>query len=111
MWSFERRVVTAMITTEDRKIRADVVSFAGGSLGAMPEFLRFGIGAITVGLATWDRGRRLVGAGRTDAEILAWLERHPVGLVRQWARALRSLVLFSEQEHLDAASVAESGGR
>lgn len=104
MWPYERRVVTAMITTDDPDIRADVVTFAGRSLGAMPEFMRFGITAITVGLTGWDRVRRLAGVGRSDIQTLSWLERHPVGLVRQWTRALRSLVLFAEQEQLDAVA-------
>jgi len=44
--------------------------------------------------------------GRPDPQLLEWLEGHRVGLVRQWARALRSLVLFAEQEMLEAAGVA-----
>lgn len=93
-----------MITTDDPRIRAEVVSFVGGSLAAMPEFLRAGITAISVGVGSWARARRLVGAGRSDADQLTWLETHPIGLVRQWARALRSLVLFAEQEKLEAAA-------
>lgn len=104
MLSYERRVVTAMITTDDARIREQVVAFAGGSLGAMPELLRFGISAITVALTAWTTLLGLVGRRRSDAETLSWLETHPIGLVRQWARALRSLVLFSEQELLEGAS-------
>jgi hypothetical protein len=105
MLSYERRVVTAMITTPDPVIRESVVQFVGGSLGAMPEFLRAGITLITVVIGSWSGLRSLVGRTRTPAEELAWLEEHPIGLVRQWARALRSLVLFSEQEQLEAAGV------
>ena len=104
MLSFERRVVSAMITTSDAGIRDQVVAFAGASLGAMPEFLRLGITAITVGLTGWTRLAALAGRRRTDEQLLAWLEGHPIGLVRQWARALRSLVLFSEQELLESAA-------
>ncbi len=111
MLSFERQVVTAMTTAEDPRIRDEVVEFAGRALGAMPEFLRAGITAITIAVGGWCRARRLVGAGRTDAQLLSWLEEHPVGLVRQWARALRSLVLFAEQEKLEAASSPGDGAR
>ena len=105
MLSYERRVVTAMTTTDDPRIRAEVVAFAGGSLGAMPEVLRAGITLISVVIGSWSALRRAVGAGRDPAAEVAWLEDHPIGLVRQWARALRSLVLFSEQEKLEAAGV------
>lgn len=105
MLSFERRVATAMVTTDDASIRSEVVAFVDGSLGAMPEFMRAGIYAITIGVGGWSGVRRLVGASRSDPELLVWLEEHPVGLVRQWARALRSLVLFAEQEKLEAAGV------
>src|SRR3954470_19823023 len=104
MLSFERRVVTSMIGTDDPQIRSEVVGFVDGALAAMPEFLRFGITAISVGASTWDGARRLVGARRSDASTLEWLEEHPIGLVRQWVRALRSLVLFAENEKLEAVA-------
>lgn len=110
MFAFERRVVRAMITTEDPQIGAEVEAFVGSRLGAMPEFLRIGITAITVVVGGWCRARRLAGAGRSDDQLLSWLEQHPIGLVRQWARALRSLVLFAEQEKLEAAATASVGG-
>ena len=103
MLSFERRIVTAMISTDDPRIRAEVVSFVDEALAAMPEFLRAGITAITIGATTWDGARRLTGRARSDAATLAWLEDHPIGLVRQWVRALRSLVLFAENEKLESA--------
>ena len=59
---------------------------------------------ISLAASSWDRVRRLFGARPSPAETLAWLEGHPIGLVRQWVRALRSLVLFAENEKLEAAS-------
>lgn len=106
MFAFERRVVRAMITTDHARVRDEVESFVDASLAAMPEHLRAGIAVFTIMIGSWSRGRRLVGAGRSDQATLDWLEGHPVGLVRQWARALRSLVLFAEQEKLEAAGVA-----
>ncbi len=103
MLSYERRVVASMLTTTDEGQRQQVTDFVGGSLGAMPEVLRLGIFGLSVGLGTWSGARRAVGAGRTPERELVWLEEHPLGLVRQWARALRSLVLFSEQEIMEAA--------
>jgi hypothetical protein len=105
MLSFERRVVTSMIGTDDPQIRSEVVSFVDGALAAMPEFLRLGITSISIGAGTLDAARRLVGNRRSDDATLAWLEAHPIGLVRQWVRALRSLVLFAENEKLEAAAV------
>ena len=106
MFAFERRVVQAMITTDRTQIRNEVEAFVDTSLAAMPEHLRAGIAGITLLIGSWSAARRLLGLGRSDQATLTWLESHPVGLVRQWARALRSLVLFAEQEKLEAAGVA-----
>ncbi|MCU1497817.1 MAG: hypothetical protein JWM47_1770 [Acidimicrobiales bacterium] len=104
MFSYERQVATAMLTTPDRTQRDEVVVFVGEALAAMPEFLRMGISLITVGLTAWSGLRRLVGAARSGPDELAWLKNHPVGLVRQWVRALQSLVLFAENEKMEAAA-------
>ena len=106
MMLLERRVVTALLSTEDDAQRRAVVEFADGSLAAMPEILRFGLSAITVLLTAWTALGRLVGRDRSDAEVLAWVQDHPVGLVRQWVRALRSLVLFAELETTPIATGA-----
>lgn len=106
MLPFERRVVTALLTTDDAAQGQAVVDFADGSLGAMPEILRFGIAAISVALTVLVGGRRLVGRDPSDAELVEWLQSHRLGLVRQWVRALRSLVLFAENEAMPAAEAA-----
>lgn len=109
MLSYERRVVASLLTGADPDRAASVTGFVAGSLGAMPEHLRLGISAISVGLGAWSALRRTVGLGRSGEAEVAWLEEHPVGLVRQWLRALRSLVTFAEQESLADAEVAVAG--
>ncbi len=108
MLSFEHRMATAMIGTDDEQVRRDVVAFVDGSLAAMPEVLRFGIASIGIGADAWDRARHLGRPGEAEA-TLAWIEDHPIGLVRQWARAIRSLVLFAENEMLEASAASSLG--
>jgi len=103
MLPLERTVVTAMLTTTDPTQQREVVEFVGSRLTAMPAHLRAGMAGISVALATWSGARRLIGAGRSPSDVVSWLDDHPLGLVRQWVRALRSLVLFAEQEKLEAA--------
>lgn len=104
MLTFERRVATALLRATDPVQRERVLRYVDGSLAAMPEILRAGLVGLTVVLGPWARVRTLAGAGRSDQELVAWLEGHPVGLVRQWLRALRSLVLFAEEETMVEAA-------
>lgn len=97
MLGFERRVVTAMLTAEDPRQRSLTVDHVDGALAALPELIRFGVAAETVALDTWYRIRSLAGTV-DDRALVASLESNPIGLVRQYVRLLRSLVLFSEQE-------------
>jgi hypothetical protein len=106
MLSYERTVVDALLSTDDGRIRWEVTDFTGTSLAAMPPHLRFGIAAISVVLGGYDALRRLIGLRRTPAALVTWLDEHPIGLVRQWVRVLRSLVLFAEHEKLEAAAQA-----
>ena len=106
MFRYERKVVAALLTTPDPVQRQEVIAFVGGALGAMPEFLRLGIAALTVGLTAWDALRRLVGAGRSGTDEVVWLKGHGLGVVRQWVRALQTLVLFAENEKMEAAACA-----
>lgn len=107
MLAYERQVVDAFSTTDDPERRRAVSEHAGAALAAMPEFIRLGIAGETVLLGSWSALRRRGRPLDPEAE-LAWLEGHPVGLVRQWARALRSLVLFAEQEMVQASATAPS---
>lgn len=97
MLPYERRVVDALLSTDDPERRRRVREHVAAELAAKPEVLRAGLVGETVLLSAWSTARRR-GRPLRPAEELAWLEGHPVGLVRQWARALRSLVLFAEHE-------------
>ncbi|HEU5150485.1 MAG TPA: hypothetical protein VFU19_08310 [Iamia sp.] len=101
MLPYERQVVDALIGTDDPARRREIVDYVDATLGAMPELIRTGIAGETVLLTTWSTARRR-GRPIDAADELAWLDGHPIGLVRQWVRALRSLVLLAENEMLDA---------
>jgi hypothetical protein len=92
LW-FERQVVERLITTPDPRRRDHVESFVEGSLKAMPEHLRFSIGAASVVLGGWARLVR-----PAAATLVPVLDRSPIAPIRQYARLFRSLVLFAEQE-------------
>lgn len=104
MLAYERRVVAALLSTTDGTRTAQVSDYVDGALGAMPEVLRAGIAGISVGLGTFSKIRRVVARPRDPASEVAWLETHPIGLVRQWLRAIRSLVIFADEETHEAAS-------
>lgn len=108
MLSFEHRVVGALLGPGDPGRRAAVTRHVDLALRAMPEVIRLGIAGESVLLGAVVGVRRTV-RRTTPAEELAWLEDHRVGLVRQWVRALRSLVLFAEQEMLEAGASAAGG--
>ena len=97
MLPYERRVVDALLSSDDPGRRQVVADHTSAALAAMPEVIRAGIAGETVLLGSWSAARRR-GRPLDPVDELAWLESHPLGLVRQWVRALRSLVLFAEQE-------------
>ena len=105
MLRFEREVVRSLVTSPDDHLRSAVEDYVDGALRAMPEYLRVGVAAESVGLGAWAGvlGRR----GASDPEALVRLldrwEESPVGFVRQYVRLLRSLVLFAECELAPAA--------
>lgn len=101
MLPYERQVVEALIGSDDPARREAVAEHVALTLAAMPELIRAGIAGETVLLTTWSAARRRGRPLAADDE-LAWLDGHPIGLVRQWVRALRSLVLLAENEMLDA---------
>ncbi len=106
MVPFERRVVHALVTTSDPDLVAAVEAYVDGCLADMPEHLRAGVLAESLGLGTWSR-LRTVGAPDPDAalrrQLEAW-EHHPVDVVRQYVRLIGSLVQFAEVELTDAAA-------
>ena len=99
MLRFERQVVATLMTTPDRGRQAAVERFVDGTLRSMPEHLRAGVLAESVALGTLATVVRS-GRGQTGTHdrLLDWIERSPVGLLRQYVRLFRSLVLFAEQE-------------
>lgn len=104
MLAYERRVVAALLDTADGDRTALVTDYVDGALGAMPEVVRAGIAGISIGLGAWTSIRGVVAGRRGPAAEVAWLENHPIGLIRQWLRAVRSLVIFAAEETLEAAS-------
>lgn len=71
-----------------------VEAWVEGSLDDMSELLRLGVMGESVLVATWRRLRPstpLLG-------ILESLERSPIGLLQQYPRLFRSLVLFGDLE-------------
>ncbi len=105
MLPYERQVVDALLGSDDPDRREAVSEHVGATLAAMPELLRAGLVGETVMLTAWSAARRR-GRPFDDADEVAWLDGHPIGLVRQWIRALRSLVLLAENEMLDADHAA-----
>lgn len=98
MLAYERQIVEALLTEEDPALRRAVVDHVDAALAAMPEPIRLGLAAETVALSAWATGRRWTRRSRSPGAQVAWLDVHPVGVVRQWVRALRSLVLYAENE-------------
>ena len=93
MLAFEREVVGSLLTAPDEPTRSAVLSFVDGVLRTMPEHLRAGVLLESVAFGALAR----VAPGDLR-DLLGRLERFPVGLVRQYVRLFRSLVLFAEQE-------------
>ena len=110
MLRFEREVVGGLISSSDPSVRSAVESFVDGSLRDMPEHLRLGVVGESVLLGTYVAALRA--SGRLAADDLDALVRHldvwetsPVGVLRQYVRMMKSLVVFAEHEY-SARSVA-----
>lgn len=99
LW-FERQLVTTMVSHLGHDERDRVSSYVEGSLGAIPEHIRLGVGAGSLVLGAWARlPGRLGGALRDGSGVsLRALETSPLNPVRQYARFMRSLVLFAQHE-------------
>ena len=104
MLRFEREVVGGLITSPDPGVRSSVESFVDGSLRDMPEHLRLGVVGESVLLGTYVAALRAAGRlGPGDADGLvrlldAW-ERSRIGVLRQYVRMMKSLVVFAENEY------------
>ena len=93
MLRIEREVVHALLDTDDLEHQARVEAWVEGSLDDMAELLRLGVMAESVLVAAWQRLR----SPGLDA-LLDSMERSPVGLLQQYPRLFRSLVLFGDLE-------------
>jgi hypothetical protein len=102
LW-LERRVVTALAGPDDDRTGGAISEFVDSSFRAMPQHLRLGVVGESLVLGTWVRVRH-GSSPSVDAvthEIEMW-EHHPIGVIRQYARLLSSLVIFAQQETIDA---------
>ena len=99
MLRFEREVVRSLVASPDDRLRSAVESYVDGALRAMPEYLRAGVAVESVALGAWAglTGGRRRGPHALESRLDAW-EESRIGLVRQYVRLLRSLVLFAECE-------------
>ena len=98
MLKLERRVVADLITSPDLELRQRVEAWVDGTLRDMSDVLRLGVAAESVLLGIWVALRRPPGT----LDLLAWLDRSPVSLLRSYPRLFRSLVLFGELELAEA---------
>ena len=101
LW-LERRIVAALAGSDDQRTRGAITEFVDTSFRAMPQHLRAGVVGESILLGAYVRLRR--GPNPSPAAILASLEQwehHPIGVVRQYARLLSSLVIFPQQEMVD----------
>jgi hypothetical protein len=100
LW-FEREVVAALVGSEDPRVRSSVERFVDGSLRDKPEHLRLGLAGESMLLGAYAAALRALGRldgdGALPALLRSW-EAGPIGVVRQYVRAMRSLVIFAENE-------------
>ena len=105
LW-FERVVVGALVTNSDEAVRSSIEAFVDGTLRDMPEPIRLGVAAESILLGAYVKVRR--SQGRLDdrelAERLDAWEHSPIGPLRNYARMMKSLVLFAENELTPGAS-------
>lgn len=102
LW-FEREVVGALIETPDQPLRSSIEAFVDGSLRDMPEHLRAGVVGESVLLGGYVAALRAAGrlaSGDREAllhQLESW-ETSPIGVLRQYVRLMKSLVVFAENE-------------
>jgi len=94
VFGVERDVVRALLGTDDAHHREQVEAWVAGSLADMPQLLRAGVAAESLLVAVVRRLR----PSQDLRSILAAMERSPIGLLQQYPRLFRSLVLFGDLE-------------
>jgi hypothetical protein len=108
LW-FEREVVGALIASPDQQLRSSVEAFVDGSLRDWPEHLRLGVAGESMLLGAYVAVLRRTGrlsAGDPQglrALVESW-ERSPIGLLRSYVRAMKSLVIMAEHELVPAGA-------
>jgi hypothetical protein len=92
LW-LERQVVAALSADVDPGRRPVVEGYVDGVLHDMPEVLRIGVAgeSIVLGGGAWLSGR--LGSARTMTDRIDGWEHSRIGVIRQYARLLSSLVL------------------
>jgi hypothetical protein len=110
LW-LEREVVGNLIAAADPDARSAIEAFVDGSLRDMPEHLRAGVAGESILLGAYVAGLRAAGrlpADDPDAltELLDSWESSRIGVLRQYVRMLKSLVVFAENELAPEAAVA-----
>ena len=100
LW-FEREVVAALVGSDDPGVRSSVEAFVYGSLRDKPEHLRLGLAGESILIGGYAAALRALGRLDRDDALAARLnswETGPIGVVRQYVRAMKSLVIFAENE-------------
>jgi hypothetical protein len=103
MFWLEGRVVTALAGDDDRRTGGAISEYVSSTLAAMPQHLRLGVVGESILLGAYVRMRH--GLDPSGAAIRASIdqwEHNPIGVIRQYARLLSSLVIFAQQETIDA---------
>lgn len=102
LW-LEREVVGALTDSGDPQVRSSVEAFVDGSLRDMPEHLRAGVAGESLLLGAYVAALR--GLGRLPSGDRSALREHldaweasRIGVVRQYVRLMKSLVVFAEHE-------------
>jgi len=99
LW-FERQVVASLAADLDDTRRLAVEAYVDGALASMPEYQRAGVMAESLVLGAWALGRRRLDPAwwRAPKARLESLASSRIGIVRQYLRLLRSLVLLARHE-------------
>jgi hypothetical protein len=102
LW-FEREVVEALTASPDQPLRSSVEAFVDGSLRDWPEHLRLGLAGESVLLGSYVAVLRRTGrlAPGDPGALLRLLDSwgsSPIGVLRSYVRALKSLVVLAENE-------------
>jgi hypothetical protein len=106
---FERDLVGALMTTPRQPVRSSVEAFVDGTLRDMAEWMRAGIAAESLLLGTYVALLRTFRPLDQNGlrQLLARWETSRIGPLAQYVRAMRSLVLFAENELAGADSENE----